>query len=170
MSENQELDFNTKPEPKLKERFRPRISSVPKHTNLPRQSSRNLPPPMTERMFAKLDEESGEAAALQAILNPLKRKPTTTRISQNQKTTTPTPLHQLDQMYDNQIQLIVSSRKKPKTYTSGPNHWKKFRSRRGKPPFLDPSTPLENEQEIIRFITYCMLTAPNINKWTTVQM
>jgi hypothetical protein len=73
-------------------------------------------------------------------------------------------------MYDDQIHTMVKNRKQPKTYTSGPNHWKKFRSRRGKPTFLDPSTPLENEQEIIRFITYCMITAPNINKWATVTM
>ena len=73
-----------------------------------------------------------------------------------------------DDHLDSMLATLISNRKTPKTYSSGQNHWKKFRKFRNKPLLLNASTPRENEQEILRFLTYFMVYAPNVNKWTTV--
>ena len=78
----------------------------------------------------------------------------------------------MDDVYDNQIKSVVRNRKKPKSYNTGQNHWIPFRTSRNKPILMVPATNAkqrrDNEQEIIRFITYCMFSAPGINKWATV--
>ena len=78
------------------------------------------------------------------------------------------PTNMDDEHLDAMLATLIRSRKTPKTYSSGQNHWKKFRKYRNKPLLLNAATPRENEQEILRFLTYFMVYAPNVNKWATV--
>ena len=63
---------------------------------------------------------------------------------------------------------LISINNSPPAYLSGRNHWIIWRTARGKPKYMGTDRA-DNLEQIVWFMMYFLLEAPNVNSWSTVE-